>query len=216
VSNAQCICDSTISGNVAGDPRLDLFGEGGGVDMFYSGAVNVVNSTLSGNHATVAGGMGIQRGEATISNSTIAFNTTRIDAANESRAAGLYAQAYSIGLDSTVIAHNTAQGSEWDLSAAEFTAIVGSHNLVMQSSHVLPADTLAGDPLLGALADNGGATPTHALLSDSPAINRGSNPLHLSFDQRGNGYARAFGAAPDIGAFETGTAGDTILASGFD
>src|SRR5262245_62592708 len=41
------------------------------------------------------------------------------------------------------------------------------------------------DPRLGPLADNGGPTPTHALLPGSPALDAGSNPLGLSADQRG-------------------------------
>ncbi len=54
------------------------------------------------------------------------------------------------------------------------------------------------------LADNGGATMTHALLPGSPAIDAGSNPDDLANDQRGVKYARVFGAAADCGAFEYG------------
>ena len=59
------------------------------------------------------------------------------------------------------------------------------------------------DPKLGPLQDNGGPTPTFALLPGSPAINAGSNPLNLSADQRGY-TPRAAGGAVDIGAFESG------------
>ena len=62
------------------------------------------------------------------------------------------------------------------------------------------------DPLLGALADNGGPTKTHALLPGSPAIDAGPNPLTpfpgSDFDQRGDGYARVVAGIVDIGAFE--------------
>jgi hypothetical protein len=51
---------------------------------------------------------------------------------------------------------------------------------------------------------NGGASRTQALLPGSPAINAGSNPLSLTTDQRGAGYARVVGAVADMGAFETG------------
>lgn len=44
---------------------------------------------------------------------------------------------------------------------------------------------LTGDPLLAPLADNGGATETHALLPGSPAIDSGSNVACLALDQRG-------------------------------
>lgn len=58
---------------------------------------------------------------------------------------------------------------------------------------------------LAPLADNGGATQTHALLSGSPAIDAG-DPLFddssVPFDQRGEGYNRISGDLIDIGAFE--------------
>ena len=58
------------------------------------------------------------------------------------------------------------------------------------------------DPLLGPLQDNGGPTLTHALLPGSPAINAGSNPERFRFDQRGSGFQRVIGSAPDMGAWE--------------
>jgi len=61
---------------------------------------------------------------------------------------------------------------------------------------------LGQDPLLGPLQNNGGPTKTHALLPGSPAIDHGSNPAGLTFDQRGPGFARSTGAGVDIGAFE--------------
>src|SRR5262249_52510918 len=61
---------------------------------------------------------------------------------------------------------------------------------------------LGSDFKLGPLSDNGGPTWTHALLTGSPAINAGSNPAGLTTDERGPGFARQSGAAPDIGAFE--------------
>ena len=66
------------------------------------------------------------------------------------------------------------------------------------------------DPILGPLQDNGGLTPTHALLSGSPAIDAG-DPAFVpppDFDQRGTGFARIVDgdnddtATIDIGAFE--------------
>ena len=59
------------------------------------------------------------------------------------------------------------------------------------------------DPKLGPLQDNGGPTPTIALLPGSPAIGAGSDPLNLTSDQRG--YSpRVVGTAADIGAYEVG------------
>jgi len=58
------------------------------------------------------------------------------------------------------------------------------------------------DPLLGALANNGGPTLTMALLPMSPAIDSGGSSGAPVTDQRG--YARPAGAGFDIGAFEYG------------
>jgi len=65
---------------------------------------------------------------------------------------------------------------------------------------------LVGDPLLGALQDNGGPTDTMALAAKSPAIDFGDNSACPSTDQRGQsrpvdgGTGR--GAICDVGAFE--------------
>jgi hypothetical protein len=76
------------------------------------------------------------------------------------------------------------------------------------------------NPQLGALANNGGPTQTHALLTGSPAIDAGNNSLipadvtdqdedsntsePLPFDQRGPGFSRVVSGTVDIGAFEAG------------
>ena len=76
------------------------------------------------------------------------------------------------------------------------------------------ATVFSDTPLLGALANNGGPTQTHALLPGSPAIDSGSNALAvdqngipLSTDQRGAGFDRIQNngsgvSRVDIGAFE--------------
>ena len=43
---------------------------------------------------------------------------------------------------------------------------------------------------------------THALRATSPALDAGNDSVGLSTDQRGAGFPRRLGAAPDIGAFE--------------
>jgi hypothetical protein len=61
-------------------------------------------------------------------------------------------------------------------------------------------NTLVGNPELDPLADNGGPTPTHALLPASPAIDTAQETCPPT-DQRGE--ARPSGFACDIGAFES-------------
>jgi hypothetical protein len=60
------------------------------------------------------------------------------------------------------------------------------------------------DPKLAPLGDNGGPTLTMALLPGSPAIDEGDPADYPVTDQRG--YFRPAGSAPDIGAFESGSA----------
>jgi hypothetical protein len=74
-----------------------------------------------------------------------------------------------------------------------------------------PTDQTFIDPMLDVLADNGGLTLTHALLTGSPAIDQG-NSFGLTIDQRGEPRPFDFasitnadgGDGSDIGAFEVG------------
>ncbi len=65
------------------------------------------------------------------------------------------------------------------------------------------------NPLLGALADNGGGTPTMALLPASPALDAGNDALSATLitDQRGAGFSRLRGAHVDMGAYELDLSG---------
>jgi hypothetical protein len=77
----------------------------------------------------------------------------------------------------------------------------GGHN-VFTDATCAPTGTDPQVPsaLLGPLADNGGPTPTHALLDGSPAIDWADGALCPATDQRG--VARPQGPACDAGAFE--------------
>lgn len=76
--------------------------------------------------------------------------------------------------------------------------------------------SLTSDPRLAPLANHGGPVRTHALLTNSPAINAGSNPNGLEFDARGPGYARSASGGIDIGAYERQIVDDELLYNGFD
>jgi hypothetical protein len=95
-----------------------------------------------------------------------------------------------------------------DLSGA-FTSL--GHNMVeVKGNSTGLTDGVNGDligtlsapylPNLGPLANNGGPTPTLALLPGSPAIDAGDDSLADGTDQRG--YARKGGLQVDIGAYE--------------
>lgn len=63
-----------------------------------------------------------------------------------------------------------------------------------------PGDIRNTDPQLAPLANNGGASSTHALLATSPAIDAGDDAQNPANDQRG--YARV--GRSDIGSYEFG------------
>ena len=77
---------------------------------------------------------------------------------------------------------------------------------------------LSACPRLTSLGDHGGPTATHALIAGSPGIDRGSNTIPLSTDQRAEmPYTRVYGGRADVGAFEwPGELGDDIMRSAFE
>ncbi|MEO0849434.1 MAG: choice-of-anchor Q domain-containing protein, partial [Cyanobacteria bacterium J06648_1] len=175
------INNSTISDNQAT--------YGGGVSN--SGTATISSSTISGNSASISGG-GIDnyQGNVDLRNSTISNNTAETGAG----LGNTYGVEFSV--TSTIVAGNT---DDDDLGGDPFTS--GGNNLigngdgaagfVAGTNSDLVGDTANPiDPKLGALQDNGGATATQALLADSPAIDAGSNPDNLTFDQRGNTFTR--------------------------
>lgn len=193
-NNGGYVGASTIEGNYSR-------GIGGGIAVF-SGTIGVVNSTLSGNVAKTASGGALDVRTlygGTISNSTITAN-------HAVAGGGVYLRGRqpAFALQSSLVAGNVADQVAPDLGALAATNIAGANNLVVgvNANVTLPGDTLHADPLLFPLADNGGPTRTHALRPASPALDAGNNSVGLSTDQRGAGFPRQLGAAPDIGAFE--------------
>jgi len=163
----------------------------------------IVDSTISGNSAYDYSA-GQLAGEVVIYNSTITGNLENApDIADMGTCQGtgaLYAP--MLRLESTIVSGNrcTLPGS---FDIAPGTTVSGRRNLIGTSAVAVPADSIrATDPRLAPLAENGGPTRTHIPLADSPAVDRGSNPLQREFDQRGTGFPRIKGAAPDIGSIE--------------
>ena len=195
--NALALNKSTVSANSA-------LRRGGGVltagDIVGPSYVMLSDSTVSGNNALIGGGAAVNGGVwTTVANSTIAFN--REHPGSSDQCLGGLSAAPRLHMDSSIVARNTCNCAEDDINQ-HTPQVHGADNLVQRSTATLPADTISADPLLAPLAANGGPTQTHALLKGSPAIDRGSNPRHRLYDQRGPGFLRVKGAAPDIGAFE--------------
>ena len=198
-------------------------GNGGGI--YNSGTLTISNSTIS-NNVTGDGGDGAtgggnggngggiyNSGTLTISNSTISNNVTGDGGvAPSSGKGGNGGGIYNVGtsnVKSSIIANNTL-GTRGNPGGPDFFGTLTSYgyNLIENTSdYTINGDNngnITGvDPKLGLLAYNGGPTMTHALLSGSPAINKGSctdiGGNIVRTDQRG--YNRKAGSC-DIGAYE--------------
>lgn len=224
------IIDSTISGNSAigtDNAPLSHWEIGGGLFIARNGG-SIERTTISDNFAIrFAGGL-TQEGDLILRNSTVSGNTTEQDdggglrvrqstsvlienstitgnhAGSSGGGVSFIDNALDSSLTSTIISGNSAGMGGAGISSSMPLTISGSHNLVRQASAslTLPVDTLDIDPLLLPLGDNGGPTRTHALDTDSPAIDQGSNPQDRTTDQRGMGYPREVNGSADIGAFE--------------
>lgn len=206
-SDRLLINKSTVSNNVLDDfVGRNVAGTGGGMVVYGSGLRTIRDSTFSGNRAYLNSAADIE-GEANIYNSTIAYNTeiqtrnqTFPSAACEDRGA---LRAYALRLESTIVGRNgcAAGAAGFDI-AADTGVVIGQKNLIERPRVPVPADTLALDPRLAPLADNGGHSATHMPLADSPVLQRGHNLFGRQYDQRGPGFPRVKGGLPDIGSTE--------------
>lgn len=213
-SGTLSVVDSTISGNSAAN-------WGGGVFNFSALAQTstLKNSTISGNSAVRGGGINNFSGTLTIEFSTITANDAPVD---EGSGVSTWADTNTTltRVRSSIIAGNA--NTDVDVFPGTFPPTFFSlgYNLIGDgdgAQFFLAAgdQRFVANPLLGPLADNGGPTQTHALVSGSPAIDAG-NPAAVpgvngvpQFDQRGTPFARTFdgddntSVVIDIGAFET-------------
>jgi hypothetical protein len=170
--------------------------------------LTIGNSTFWYNFASMGAGVASAR-PATIASSTLTNNLASFGAGG----AWIKADA-DLTLQSSIVARNRTGdylGLYCDLLASG--GVVGSNNLVIVAGETtaLPVDTITADPMLAPLADNGGPTPTVLFYQGSPALDAGANPAAFAYDQRGAGFDRAVGAAPDIGAIELQNGGSEFL-----
>ncbi len=226
--------DSTVSGNVAGDPT-NGGGTGPGIWNHTDATLTLNGCTVSGNSAkgnlsyspsrgggianygtltlndsTVSGNSASQGFGGGISNSlgtsTLALNHSTVSGNSATDGGGIDNRG-TLASRSTLIARNTGGG---DLKG---NVTSQGHNLIGNSQggngyRTDLGDLLDVDPLLGPLQDNGGLTRTRALLPASPAIEHGDGATSPAFDQRGPGYPRIAGGTIDIGAFEAQAVGN--------
>ena len=201
------VSDSTISGNSAG------FGGGVFSDTNLSSAqkTTITNSTISGNSATNQGG-GVHNfaGLSVIEHSTITKNTAPGGQGSGVASFGVIDTRTEVL--SSIISAN--QGTDVDFVDEDFNSFDSKgYNLIGDGNATAAFNETGdqsgvGDPKLGALADNGGPTLTHALLAISPArdtIPQGTNGCGTTFTEDQRGVGRPQGSACDIGAFELTT-----------
>ncbi len=170
-------------------------GTSGGGIANYEGTLIIENSTLSGNVASyLGGGIYISDGsDITISNSTLTANE-----ADSGNAIAIYTIVASVIIKNSILTSNTGETCR---DNPELIVSLGFNLSDDASCHLIELTDLPNtDPLLGPLADNGGATLTHALLPGSPAIDSGDNANCPTRDQRG--VPRPQGAGCDRGAVE--------------
>lgn len=174
------LAGSLIVANVA---TLD----GGGAAV--AGLFVPTNVTISGNAARNGGGIYQEDVKTDALNTTIVFNDATLTGGNIAEAKGIF------NIQNSIISNAIRGGN-----CAGVIDSLG-YNIDSDGTCTLKAvaDQSNVDPLIVALADNGGPTKTHALQVGSPAINNGSNTTCNSIDQRG--YARTDGLC-DIGALE--------------
>ena len=212
-ASSVTVLRSTLSGDVG-------LGTGGGIlvaganDAAHASTVELIDSTVANDLATYSQGGGIQVGSfdsLIVRDSTIAGNDGGGVADGDSS---------RVTLTNTIVT-GSANGQS-DCALLPSTVAAGGHDVIGDGDGCTGfADGADGNhvgtsasPLdagLGALAANGGPTPTMALLSSSPAIGAGDPADCLAdpvkgLDQRGAKRNAAARSACDVGAYDTGGA----------
>lgn len=208
------LTSSTISGN------MGVFAAG----IYNSGTATLTNSTISGNESE--GGSGIYHvyGTLNLTSVTIAYNRSNYPLPCMECPGGIYILfGATMNLNNTIVAKNTVASPgnppdiSGDVSSTSSYNLLGNNRSAFgitngENGNQVGTPTNPIDPLLAPLANNGGATQTHALFSSSPAIDKGNAS---GTDQRGfvrpvdlnnASYPNAAGGnAADIGAYEIQT-----------
>ena len=175
----------TFSGNTAYS--------GAGIYNYDNSSPILTNVTFSGNIASdLGGGMKTEYGSPTLINVTFWGNSA-------SRGGGIY-NYYSTPTISNTILWGNSPNQIYNFSSSPlvtYSDIQGGYS---------GTGNINANPLLGALADNGGFTQTHSLDAGSPAIDTGNTAVCPGIDQRE--YRRPIDgdnngtAVCDMGAFE--------------
>ena len=193
------ITQSEVSGNVAGE-------DGGGLEV-VSGEVDIVASTISGNETEGDGGglyLNGTNAEVSLNGATVADNQADADADDIGSGGGIFVEDGSVIFSNSILGDNSIGGAGGETECDG--GIVAVYTLIENDCPGLGANNIIADPGIKKLGKNGGPTLTHALRSNSLAIDAGDPSLPgsqdsscIPTDQRGKG--RPTGEC-DMGAFE--------------
>jgi hypothetical protein len=205
-SSPLTVIQSTVTGNTSNSGVGGIAADNG---LFLD------RSTVAGNPAgpgSPGGGIAVGGGSFSALDSTVAGNSST------SAGGGIYLSAGAgHSIFNTIVADNTApMGAD----VRSLSAVATDFSLIESTADAMltpAATTITGvDPKLGPLADNGGPTPTMALLVGSPALDKS---FRIKLDQRGatrpfdlKGIPSAAGGnAADIGAYERVLCGNVLV-----
>jgi len=206
------ISNTTVSNNSANG--------GAGLNFDDSGIdATINNSTIAGN-AALNGGSGIyinSYSSLTINQSTVSANSAAGTTPNYGGGGiAIGKDSAIVTMSGTIISGNTsAVAGAGDIGLYSRTlsdtgSFTATNSIIGEVDSRITANGTnnvnATDPMLGALANNGGSTKTMAPLTGSPAIDAGPNPVATftgnGFDQRGTSWVRIYNGTADIGALE--------------
>ncbi|MFA6474780.1 MAG: immunoglobulin-like domain-containing protein [Patescibacteria group bacterium] len=201
----------TVSGNTANG--TNAYGGGLGVN---GGSVTITNATISGNAVTAkvvnAGGGAIYAAEsATIETAFSTITNNTVSGGSDASGGGIYsANSTALNIRNSIVAGNSATtiGSNCYTNSGDITSF--GYNIAdgtSCSSFFATGDAISTDPLLVALADNGGPVQTHAISSSSPAKDvipavRCTDYTLAAVTTDARGVPRPDHTSCDIGAYE--------------
>jgi len=206
----------TITASLIADNRNS--GDGGGL-WTEDGEISIVNTTIANNAVDTSlypsvpgwgaygGAMEVNEGKWVLQNVTIAGNSIADkNGGDEGEGAAINGNFETAQIVNTIIYGNTFFNiNPAEQSFCTETLFSEGHNLEEQPLPEQPRcfenpTDLIANPLLGALANNGGETDTMALLTGSAAFNAADAARCPSTDQRG--LPRPSLGGCDIGAYE--------------
>ncbi len=189
-----------MSVTIVGNSTLGASARGGGLYLSDS-QVTMVNGTISGNQLGSATGPGLfaTRSKVDLFHVTVADNINAPGRLSHLYVTGSDSNFGSLNLYNSLVVNNRC-------GSGDFGDVTGTGNIVTHSTCPGLLVPSANAIELGALTNNGGPTPTHAIGQGSLAINAAGNCLStygINTDQRGATRPGGSSSACDVGAYET-------------